>query len=333
MGKKIRVWLAFILSSIISVVIVVHSASYLIKFFADESQFLIISALLLIEIGYVVLPYVAAWNTNRNKYWDNVAIAVLFVLSVIPATLQTTSGFVKTFEETIIEEPIAPKKPTIMMAYLSEIALIEKQIDSNLKTIDIMVERNYLTKSRKISEFNNKLISKKTNLLENMSKVEAPYLELEMEYSNKLIRYRLDSGKQWLEWVITRLQLLWSFLLIAILQLVNARFVIHGTALMAMSDEPTEVDDEKNKNLINKQELLSVDSLLNKVKVTGIGRITVEKFINVFEIWDEPTLLEFVNSDKHTERIEKIFPQYSAKRLKRFCDVIRKRLDDKAKHE
>jgi hypothetical protein len=84
--------------------------------------------------------------------------------------------------------------------------------------------------------------------------------------------------------------------------------------------------EEEEKKLINKHELLNASDLIRKVKVAGIGIQTVERFIASFDIFDEPTLLEFVQDENQVNRIDTLFPKDTAKRLKRLCQVIQRKL-------
>lgn len=331
MGKRIRIWLAFGLSAIISVVIVAHSSTYLLRFFPEDS-FLMILALILIEIGFVALPYVAVWNTLKKPLdlgfvqvkWDFVLVAILFSLSVVPATLQTVDGFKGDVEANIIEVPVAPQPSTLKNVYLTQITDIQKQIDSNEKAIAAYLrpENNYITRSQKVADKNVLLAGKKSSLLREVSKIEQEDLSRTRDYDKDLRSYTEKTRRADFNSFFDWLKITWALFLVSVLQIVNGRFVFHGTSIMNQKSGP----GRKDSNLINKHELLSSSDLIQKVKVTGIGIQTVDRFIQAFDIFDEPTLLEFVEDEDQLRRIDKLFPKDTARRLKRFCKVIQRKL-------
>lgn len=331
-GKLIRVWMAFGLSTIISIVVVFHSATYLIEIF-EEASFLIILALALIEVGYVVLPYVASWNREVRSFrlwifsfrWDGVLVAILFFLSVVPATLQTVNGFTHDIEARIIEAPAQPDPPTQLPGFNAQIKAIDLQIESNLETIRLYQEQNFLTRSQKVADKNIKLSTDKGKLLSNVTRLEQEHLARVRAHAREMQEFTVMERKAEFNSFFDILKILWALMLISVLQLVNGRFVFHGTTIM---NQPDIVPDEKDENLINKQELLNANDLLRKVKVTGIGIQTVERFITVFDIWDERTLVEFATDKTQLARIEKFFPKETSKRLKRLCGVIQRKLTD-----
>lgn len=316
--RDFRIWLSYLMSVIISFVVVLHSFNYLRNFFTDHI-FLLISVVAVIEIAYISLPYIATMNRKKQWWLDLTLIGLLFFLSVIPATLQTTDGFLREQTANIIEEPIAPQKSVLIGNYKSQLVEISKQIDSNLETIKIMVERNFLTKSLQVSKQNEKLTDKTKELLQEVSKLEQEYIRQKNDYNRKLQKFNVKQKKVAFNSFFDWLKLLWSFLLISILQLVNGRFMFHGTQIM---QQPAEKID----GLINTKELLRPDELLSRFKVTGIGLTTVSKFLDRFEIWNDENLEAFVNAEDSPEKIKREFPPDTAKRLVRLCAVIQRKL-------
>lgn len=318
--------LSFFISLVISITVVIHSYNYLSNFF-EESKIMMLMVILTIELCYISLPYVSNISLIKNKKLDNFLIGLLFLLSIIPATLQTMVGFTGDVEKNIISEPIPPLKTGLIDAYKTEISDISKQIESNQRITEVMAGKDYLSKSQQVSKSNSKLIIKKSQLLSKITKMEEKYLNLKNDYDIRKENYDRLKTKKDFNSIFDILRLSWAFFLIAILQLINGRFIVLGNQIINQSMKKREKFDELVINTTEEEDLsiLSSDYLRNTYKIKGIGDKALSQFLQKFDITSIEYLKVFVKQENREEEINSYFTTGIASKLNKLCNIIKKR--------
>lgn len=319
--------LSFLISLIISSTVIIHSYNYLSNFF-HESKIMMIMVVLTIEVCYVVLPYVANINKIKNFKLDMTLITLLFFLSIIPATLQTMVGFTGDLEKNMLSEPIAPIKSGLIESYKSEITDISIQIKSNSTIAEKMAEKGFLSKSQVVMNKNDNLVIKKGKLIKEVTVLESNYLKNKRDYDRKKEKFDISKSKKDFNSIFDILRLSWAFFLIAILQLINGRFIFHGNQIINQSMKKKEKFDEI---VINNTEeeidtsVLSASFYRTQYNIKGIGDTSLTQFSRIFDLTSEKSFLNFVNQENREEELHKYFPKGAASKLNKLCNVIKKR--------
>lgn len=315
---NIKVWLAYVLSLIISFVVVIHSYNYLSLFF-NENVFLLISVIGVIEISFISLPYIASMNVDKKVWWDGLLIGLLFFLSVIPATLQTTDGFTKQMTEQISSAPLSPQQSSFLGAYKKELSEINDQLVANNELAKTFASKKFITKAERLLDMNERHVKRKGVLLQKVTELEQAHQKKLNVHAIELRRYNVIEQKESYNSFFDFLKIIWSLLLIAILQLVNGRFIFHGTRLMQLVKQ-----EEKELSDINTTEFMTTNELLSMYSVTGLGEVTTKSFIEKYNISTHESLLGFVDTDFETS-LKDSFSNQKSKILIRLCKQIIKR--------
>ncbi len=234
-SKQIAIiWLCFFLSISISIGIVAHSYLFVITEIVSH-WILALVFIGVVEVGYITLPYIATLNfkTKLDKFY----IILLFIISIIPATIQTSANFVDKQTNKIITEPMIPIKSTLAASYSNEISSLGEQISANNKLITQItnktVEDKFISYRTSTYREQNVLLTKRKNdYMVKLSNINEEYERQSANYRKDKHNYDLQSQKNTIQWITNKLKLSYSLILVFILQLVNARFAFHGSKVL-----------------------------------------------------------------------------------------------------
>lgn len=320
MKNKVFIFLSFLLSAVISFAVVAHAYNFLAP--TADSKFLLLLAIIVIEVAYITLPYIA--SVKSQKSWvDIVLVGALFFLSVIPASMQTSSTFREQLTDKIIEIPIEPKPSNLISEYKTQINQFNIQIQSNLDNIKVMISKNFITKSGALTRQNDRLNNKKFNLLNKIDNLETTYIGRKEVYDKEYRKYKAIARKNTANSLFDYLKLSWSLALIIIFQLANGRFIFHGSTMLEKSSR------EFDSKFINKDKtdnvLISLKDLSSQYYTFGVGKIILQKFTETFDIKTKKDLNSFILKRDFISLIDDNFTKETAKKLKRFCNKIKKK--------
>jgi len=223
--KYSAVYLSFAFSAVASYVVVSWDVKFSVDEFAMEKT-LAILMMSQIEGFYIFIPYLIAMTTEsrtESQVWlDRGLVAALFIASVTPAALQVSSKFIDQASASAMSEPQAPKSP-------ASAETIEEQIRENNRTIRSLYgqEQNGTVKYQiwAITEDNRKLTTAKTNRINAQDQFDKDY----RAYEDALKTYNETSAKNGWTGFAQTVKILFSFLVVIIIQLANARNVNLGS--------------------------------------------------------------------------------------------------------
>jgi len=308
--SKIFVGLCFTLSLIISATIVFHSFEYLETYFNNSSSFLLV---LTIELAYISLPYVSILNFNKKKLFNRIdidilAISLLFMLSIIPASLQSSSIFVTETVDKIVIEPIEPEKPEMITFYRNEIDKISKQMENLDERANSRNEKEFFSKADEQITRIDSLYKKKEDYVKKVEEFEKIYAEKMNSYRIEKRKYDGEVSKNAKTGLFDFLKITWSFFLVGILQLINGRFMFHGISIIKglIDNQEKEIHTPHK---INDADFISVPYIESKFKVTGLGPKTIEQFIQNTGMTYKSDLEEFIR-DNEVDDAKELFSQH-----------------------
>lgn len=327
-NNKIFIIIAFALSFVISLTIVAHSTYYLATNLVETSEIIIaFFSILLIEIGFIFLPYMAA--KEENPKWialliDIALIILLFFMSIIPATLQTSDHFREQIVQSFSQEPEKPSKSTSISLMNNEISSINGEIIQYNTQKQLMIAQQFITKSQGIDIITKELRDRKIFLSDKIFALESEYSKKLANYKTALTKYTLEEKRKSFNSYFDYLKLTWILFLIMILQLVNGRFILYGSKMIHdnLHNMVEDFDEDINKTDIETRPITFKDLL--KFRVVGVGETSIKKFLEKMNIETDLDLNNFLFQEEFSAPIFKQFPKETAKRLNRFCTKIKK---------
>ena len=251
MKAFIPIFLSFILSVIISIGIIIHSYYFAADNFG-EHHFLAFVFVAVTEIAFISLPYIAA--IHKKTRLDSFYVILLYILSVIPATIQVSSFWFKTQTEKVIARPAEPVKSVLAEKYNIRLTSIDNQLDKNSLIIERIAKDSTGDQARFVSyrtkdyrNQNMELVKQQLDLTNKIGNLDGDY-ELEYKQYQKDVKvFEKTNKKDNINILSDAMKLFYSLILVVILQLVNARFAFHGSKLLNRlkgieDQDPTKID-------------------------------------------------------------------------------------------
>lgn len=285
MKNKLVVVLCFAISITISISIIIHAFYGAIAQFAAHA-FLAAIFVGVTEIAYVSLPYIS--TLHKKSYLDKFYISLLFIISIMPAMMSSSSAYFEKQTKNAVAAPKKPIKSTLSETYQSQLAEINKTIAANNKQIQAVTNASvdatsdgirfvsYRTKTYR-SE-NKAALKQKSVYLEKIDNLDTEYAAAMKIYQTELHDFELKTKQSGINWLIDQMTLWYSLILVFILQIVNARFAYHGSALLG-SIKKGEINDpvgdfvaETEHNLEEKiHRFFNKDDKTSKEELVGPG--------------------------------------------------------------
>ena len=226
---------AFGLCSVISVLIVIHSYEYTKNFFPPYVALMFATV---VEIAYVSLAALGILSGSW-KSPDKILKGMLFFLSVVPASLETSEKIRElTFESVFAAAPAEPLEPT------SRVRILEsgiRALDDEIAALrDFKSSYDLKADSRTWYAFQDQkridaLLAKREELSAEIRSLEAEYAKNYEAYRHSLQRFQSESKTDEWQNLFNFFFLAWALSIIWVLQLINGR--LSGKAASLLKNE------------------------------------------------------------------------------------------------
>ena len=297
MKRKITLFLSVLISTLVSLLIIFHSFQYLVHFVQPMIAFALSFT---VEICFITISMVSSVAGRWTKY-DHLLKVLLFVLSIIPATLEISSKMREVvFERLSAQAPVAP------ISYKAQIVTLEKQmqvIDSEIEALRKFKQTYDLNRqARTWYAFNdqkriNELLSERGETQQRLLNIQQKQAEEDSAYRESLKKFEQSSIQGSYQQFFDYAFLLWTLIMLWILQLINARMSSQA-ALMLSNSEGSNVsydaDLANNENNLESEKALKY---LLEIKPRKLYKKQLQQFLTQNLVFTIEDLRDFVNKE------------------------------------
>lgn len=303
--RKVILALIFLLCTMISALVVVHSYGYISRFLpAGIAIFLS----LVIETAFISYSVIGALS-GRWNWIDKTLKAALFLLSVVPASLETSSEV-----RNLIFTRIAQQAPAPLVDNTRFKTLLQEQLVSLDQEIGALrqFKTTYSTEqqARGWYAFQDQkridgLLDQRKQVVTSVAEAEKSDAENQQQYQQRLQEFEeqqsLFGNEQWFDFAF----LSWALLMLLIRQLINGR--LSRNAAILLSQNNTAEANQSVPNLPTLNPDLDFKDLIHTFRPATVSAAELDNFLGLHSILDEASLQSFLASN-YQSQIKKAVP-------------------------